>query len=394
MKKVRFGIVGVGGMGGGHARTIAGAKSRQFRLAAVADIVPEIARRVGEEHGVPHFSSGQEMYDSGLIDAVIVAAPHYWHPPLTIRAARAELHVLCEKPLAVTVGPARAAVAECRKRKVALGVMFQQRTRGIMMKMKQMVAAGRLGEIFHVSMLCSNWYRTQAYYDSGSWRGTWDGEGGGILLNQAPHSLDLFQWIGGMPKRITAVVSTRGHKIEVENTACAICEYGGGKIGYIYATTAELPGAERFAVAGDKATLLCEGGKLMLGTLKMPISRHLATCRKTWDTIGHQWREVTWKTDPGGGHINVIRAFVRHVLKGSPLVATGAEAVNELEISNAVYLSAHKLKRVDLPVDAAEMDRLIARLERDRSTGKGGRQRAKAARELKKLLGPPRAPTT
>ena len=386
MKKVRFGTVGVGGMGGVHASLIAGAGSRQFCLAAVADIVPEIARRVGEQYGVPYFNDAQEMYDSGLIDAATIAAPHYWHPPLAIRAARAGLHVLSEKPLAAAVGPARAMVAECKKRKVALGVMLQQRTRTIMKKIKQMIAAGRLGEVFHVSMLCSNWYRTQAYYDSGSWRGTWDGEGGGILLNQAPHSLDLFQWLGGMPERITAVVSTRGHKIEVENTACAICEYGGGKIGYIYATTAELPGAERFAIAGDKATLLCENDKLMLGKLKMPITRHLATCTKTWDSIPCQWREVPLPGDPGGGHINVIRAFVSHVLKGAPMVATGAEALGELEISNAVYLSAHNRKSIDLPVDAGQMDRLLASLERRLSTGKGGGLRAKATRDLKNLL--------
>jgi len=387
MKKVRFGIVGVNGMGGGHAHTITTAKSREFALAAVADIVPEIAQRVGEKHGVPHFPSARKMYDSGLVDAVIIATPHYWHPPLTIRAARAGLHVLCEKPLAVTVGPARTMIAECRKRKVALGAMLQQRTRGIMMKMHQMVSSGRIGEVFCVSMVCSSWYRSQAYYDSGQWRGTWDGEGGGVLLNQAPHSLDLFQWVGGlMPKSVTAVVATRAHKIEVEDTAHAICDFGKGRFGYIYATTGEAPGAERLTVCGDKGTLVAQGGKLMLGKPEMPISRHLATCKEQWGGLKSDWREVTWKTEPGGGHVNVIRAFARHVLRGAPLVATGAEAINELEISNAIYVSGFKTKRVSIPVDTGEIDRLIARLERERSTGRGGGLRRKAARDLAKLL--------
>ena len=385
MKKVRFGVVGVGGMGGSHARGIVRDGSKDFCLSAVADIVPAIARRVGEQLGVPHFTSGQAMFDSGLCDAAIIATPHYWHPPLTIRAARAGLHVLCEKPIAVTVGAARAMIAECRRRKVALGAMLQQRTRAIMRKMKQLVDSGRLGEVFRVSMICSNWYRTQFYYSRGSWRGTWDGEGGGVLINQAPHSLDLFQWIGGMPKRILASVDTRLHNIEVENTANVICLYGKGKNGYIYATTAEAPGAEQLMVCGDKATLIAEGGKLRLGRLKTPISRHLKTARIAMKSPECTWSEVKVPAKGGGGHIGVIRAFAAHVLRGTPMVAGGEEAINELEISNAIYLSGYESRIVDLPVDARRMERLVGKLVRERSSGRGGDLRAKAARDLRRL---------
>ena len=388
-KPVRYGIVGVGGMGGHHGRTIVKAASKEFRLAAVADIVPEIAQRVGAELGVPHFLSAQEMYDSGLIDAVIIATPHYMHPVLTIRAARAGIHVLCEKPLAVTVGKARAMIAECAKRKVALGGMLQQRTRGVMVKMKQMVDAGKLGEVFRVSMICSNWYRTQAYYDSGAWRGTWDGEGGGILLNQAPHSLDLFQWIGGLPTRVTAVLKTRAHRIEVENSANIICEYGDGKVGYIYATTAELPGMEQLMICGDKGTLVAEDGKLRFGRLSMSVSEHLRRCKtRGADDIAPpkcEWQDAPFNEKLDGRHVNVIRAFARHLLAGGPMVASGAEAINELEISNAAYLAGFTGKPVSLPVDAAAMERLVVKLEADRSTGRGGGLRKLAERELKKL---------
>jgi len=390
LQKVRFGIVGLATMGRLHADRIAEERKGDFCLAAVADTVERTARQVGEQHDVPYFSNAQEMFHSGLIDAVIIATPHYWHPVLTVQAARAGIHVLCEKPLAATVGAARAMIDECARRKVVLGAMLQMRTRAIMKKMKEMIDAGRLGEPFRISMICSNWFRTQAYYDSGAWRGTWDGEGGGILLNQAPHSLDLFQWIGGMPTRITAVLKTRVHNIEVENSANIICEYGDAKVGYIYATTAEMPGMEQFMVCGDKGTIIVEGGQLRFGELSVPISRYVRECKIAWaDGISLpkcRWRCVKLPKAPGGQHIEVIRRFAAHLLRGQPMIATGAESINELEISNAAYLSGFSGRPVNLPVDAAKMDRLLAKLERERSTGKGGGQRKRAQRQLKKLL--------
>ena len=388
MDQLRIGIVGVGVMGKLHAKFISEDQNKDFRLGAVCDIDRARAEEIAGLWNVPAYTDAQAMFDSGRVDAVIVATPHYWHPVLTIRAARARLHVLCEKPIASTVGPARSAVAECRKRRVALGVMFQYRTRATMIKMKQMVDGGELGDIFRVSMICSAWYRTQHYYNSGAWRGTWDGEGGGVLLNQAPHSLDLFQWIGGMPKGLIASVGTRIHKIEVENTANVICHYGKGKTGYIYATTAEAPGADQLVVCGDKGTLVNEGGKLRLARLQMPISEHLRTSREGFGRPPmSDWQEVPIEGEPGGTHILVTRAFAAHVLGGTPMVGSGKEGLNELEISNAVYLAGFKEKAVAFPVDAREMELLMDKLIRDRSTGRGGALRAKANAELKKLLG-------
>ena len=273
MQKIRFGVIGLGNMGGPHSRSIVEDRSRDFCLGAVCDVVAAKAEAFGEELKVPHFTSAYEMMDSGLVDAVIIATPHYWHAPQAIHAARRKLHVLCEKPIASTVGPARAMVAECKKRKVALGVVLHHRTRSIMIKLKQLVDSGRIGEVFRVQLSCSSWFRTQAYYDSGAWRGTWDGEGGGVLINQAPHHLDLYQWLGGMPKKVLGMLHTRAHDIEVEDTANFLMDYGHGKVGYLYATTAEEPGMEQFLIAGDKGTLVCEKGKILLGKLKMPISR-------------------------------------------------------------------------------------------------------------------------
>jgi len=390
MKKVRFGVIGLGNMGMLHCRFIQAAGSRSFCVTAGCDCDPR-RKRIAKDCGIHFFSDAQEMYDSGLIDAVIITTPHYWHPPLTFRAARRGIHVLCEKPLASSVGQARAMIAECRKRKVALGAMLQQRCRPAMVKMKQLVDQGAIGDIFRVQMICSSWFRTQRYYDSGAWRGTWDGEGGGVLINQAPHSLDLFQWVGlGLPKTIVANVATREHKMECEDTANVICDYGSGRVGYIYASTAEEPGMEQLMLIGDKGTLTAEGGsKLTIGRLRVPISKHVYASRKA--SAGGAEQKLTVSqvkvSARKSGHIDVIRAFANHILKGTPMVATGAESLIELEISNAAYLSGYNNSRsIKLPVDAKAMERLLDRLIRTRSTGRGGNMRALAARDMKKIL--------
>ncbi len=388
--KIRYGVVGLGVMGIRHAQWIAEDKHRDFTLGGVSTRRPELARRVGKQLSVPHFTDAKEMFDSGLVDAVVVATPHYWHPHVVIQAARAGLHVVCEKPLAPTIGPAMAMLAECRKRKVSLGVMQQYRTRSVMAKAKQVIDSGQLGELYRVTMTCTNWYRTQAYYDSGSWRGTWDGEGGGILLNQAQHHLDLFIWLGGMPKSVTAFLDTRLHKIEVENTANVICDYGRGKTGYIYTTTAQWPGGEKFEFYGDKGAMIIEDGELKVGKLARPISKHLFEYKENRaDEIippACKWRDIKVPADPRFQHMNVFRNFAAHLKRGKKLTTTGDQALNELMLSNAMYLSGFGGKTVTLPIDPDAIERLLARLDRQLATGRGKGQREKAKKALKKLL--------
>ena len=389
MKKLRFGVIGLGNMGKLHCRYIHEANSRDFHLAAACDTVRG-RRKLVEDFNISFFTDAQKMYESGLIDAVIIAAPHYWHPPLTFRAARSGIHVLCEKPLACSVGLARAMISECKRRKVKLGAMLQQRCFPGMLKAKQLVDSGTIGDVFRVEMICSSWFRTQRYYESGQWRGTWDGEGGGVLINQAPHSLDLFQWIGlGLPKRIVATVDTREHKIEVEDTANILCEYGEGRIGYIYASTAEEPGTGRLTVIGDKGTMHVDRRTLRVGKLRIPISRHVYVSKSA--SAGGAEQKLTWSdvriSKRKTGHIDVIRAFANNILKGTSMVATGLESLVELEISNAAYLSGYNnSKSVPLPVNANEMERLLDRLIRRRSTGRGGAMRRAAAKDMRRIL--------
>jgi predicted dehydrogenase len=394
MSKLRIGIVGMGGMGTGHAGNITGAKARDFKLTAVCDIDPAKAEKAGDTFHVPQFLDARKLYDSGLCDAVIIATPHYAHGPQVLLAARAGLHVLCEKPLESRVGVARAMVAECKKRRRVLGVVLQHRTRDIAIKARQVVQSGQIGEVFHTRLICSNWFRTQAYYNRGEWRGTWDGEGGGVLINQMPHHLDLFQWIGGMPKRLVAMLATRDHDIEVEDTANMLLDYGRGKNGYIYASTAHEPGSEQIMFCGEKGTLTVAGDKLRLGKLKLSVHDHIhagTSADAVADASGGKqaasWSNVDYPARKGKvGHLEIVHGFVRQVQKGKGLYATGADALGELELSNAAYVSGFGGKWVDLPVDADAIDRLIRKLERERSTGRGGALRKAADRDLRKLL--------
>jgi predicted dehydrogenase len=386
MSKLRFGIIGCGNMGNGHMRQIAEAKPRDLEVTACADLDPTLAQAMADKFGLTCYENGYELMDSGDVDAVLIATPHFFHPPLAIHAARRGLHVLCEKPLAVTVGPARLMVEECRKAKVALGVVFHQRTMPGVRAIRKVVESGKLGEIYRVRMICSNWWRSQLYYDSGHWRGTWAGEGGGILMNQGPHSLDQFLMFAGMPKRVIASLSTRMHKIEVENTANIILEYEGGKNAYIYATTAQGPGSHEWVIAGNNGALVADADGIRVGKLKAPLDEFTKKTPHGAGTPQATWREVK-QTGKFGKHLEVIKRFAAHVLHGKELIADAQDGLDEVELCNAMYLAGFKDRPVDLPVDARAMERMLGSLIREHDTGKSENYRALANKQLKKIVG-------
>jgi predicted dehydrogenase len=253
-------------------------------------------------------------------------------------------------------------------------------------KAKEIVDSGRIGEVFRVQLICSNWFRGQVYYDAGSWRGTWSGEGGGILTNQAPHHLDMFQWIGGVPKRILAVLSTRAHRIEVEDTANVILEYDRGKVGYIYATTAEEPGQEQLLICGEKGTLILEDRTIRLGKLRTSIRHHIDTAKAPFEPPQKvTWSEVKYRK-ARACHGEVARRFARHIRNGTPMVCTGAQGIWQVELTNAAYLSGFTGRPVELPVNADQMEKLLTKLQRQHPRSRGGKMRQEADRELRKLL--------
>lgn len=362
MQLVRFGVIGVGGMGGNHARSFKDIE--EAHLVAVADVNAETAAKVAAETGAKSFTDANDLIDNGEVEAILIATPHFFHPPVAEYAASKGVHVLSEKPIAVTATAADAMVEAAEKAGILLGVMFQQRTEGVRLQMKAMLDNGELGEIHRISM-SAPWYRPQAYYGSGSWRGTWKGEGGGILMNQAPHSLDQFVWLaGGSPVSVQAICDTRLHTIEVENTATAICDFGNGKTGTFYATTADVPSGERVEIAGDKGLLVLDGKSLRFYELEMPLSEHLVSDTGPFTSPKGQWRDI--ETDgKGQSHMDVTRAFCRAVRAGdaSLMIADGRQGIAALELANAILLAGFTHQEVKLPLDRAAFDAMLEKLQ-------------------------------
>jgi len=360
MKKVRFGIVGVGGMGQGHAEALE--KIEEADLRAVCDIDRQTAVEVAKKHGVEYFLDHKELIKSGLVDAVIVATPHYDHPPIGIAALKKGLHLLSEKPLAVTVGEADKTIKAAAKSGLKFAVMFQMRAEAHYRAAKQLIEDGRLGELYR-TLLFSGWFRNQSYYDSGDWRATWCGEGGGILINQSPHTLDMFTWLGGMPTAVQGMVKTRKHNIEVEDEAAALLAYANGAHGYLYASTFESPSGDRMEFCGDKGKLVIEGSKVRFWSIAGSVQRSIDEGTGMWDSPEYQEESVELKMAPAG-HPAILRNFARSILRGEKLMTPGEEAIHSLELANAVLLSGMTDKRVMLPLKRKEVEDLLEKLRR------------------------------
>lgn len=353
MEKVRIGIIGIGNMGSGHAKSIAAGNCPEIELAAVCDINPERLEWAQENlpETVARFDDAIKMMESGLIDAVIVAVPHYFHPQYAMEGFKHHLHVMCEKPAGVYTKQVREMNAAAEKADVAFGMMFNQRTNCVYRKMKEIVDSGEMGAIRRTNWIITNWYRPQVYYDSGAWRATWSGEGGGVLLNQCPHQLDLFQWICGMPKKVDAHLQFgHWHDIEVEDDVTAYFEYENGATGVFITSTGDAPGSNRFEITLDKGKLVVENDKLYKWELSVSEPEWTKICKNPFDKPEIAFSEV--ETDGlNPQHNGVLNAFAAHILHGTPLVANGVEGIRGLTISNAMHLSSFLGHPVELPFD-------------------------------------------
>ena len=365
MKQVKLGIIGMGNMGYSHLRGIVDQADCELVVSAIADRVEskiEAAKKYINDHNekdpahtVPMpevFVEGSDLIKSGACEAILIAVPHYDHPVLAIEGFKAGLHVMCEKPAGVYTLQVREMIEEAEKHpELKFGMMFNQRTNCLYRKMKEIIDSGELGEIRRTNWIITDWYRPQAYYDSGDWRATWAGEGGGVLLNQCPHNLDLWQWICGMPVTIDAKMRFgRLHDIEVEDEVTAYVEYANGATGTFITTTGEAPGANRFEVVCDGGTLVCEGGKLILKKLEKFESEFTKVNKTAFAAPKCTVSQV--ETDGLNlQHKAVRNAFAAAILRNEPLVADGKEGINGLTISNAMHLSAWLGKTVELPFD-------------------------------------------
>lgn len=353
MDIVRIGVIGVGNMGSNHVGYLSNGEISGAKLTAICDVNPEQLARMkalaGED--VAAFESAEALLQSDQIDAVIVATPHYDHPPLAIKALERGLHVMIEKPAGVYTRQVREMNDVAAKSDRVFGLMFNQRTLGQHQKLKELVASGELGELRRTNYIITNWFRAQSYYDSGGWRATWAGEGGGVLANQCPHNLDLWQWICGMPVRMRSFCAFgKYHNIEVEDDVTAYVEYENGATGVFITTTGEAPGTNRMEITGDNGKVVMEDGQITFWRNRTPA--HIFS--KEWK--GGFGSPETWKCEipfKSGGeeHRGITKNWVQAILKGTPLLAPAVEGINGVQLSNAMLLSTWLDDWVSIPVD-------------------------------------------
>ena len=363
---VRLGIIGAGGMGTTHLNMLtAGNPVPRLKVTAVADVIADRLKPAADL-GLSTFDSSEALIDSGEVDAVMIATPHYFHPTIAVDAFARGLHVLSEKPAGVYTKQVKemnaAADEAARAHGSVFGIMFNQRTRKSHQQLGKLVQGGELGEIKRTMYVLTDWFRTQYYYDVANWKGTWRGEGGAVLLNQSPHNLDLFQWICGMPKRVRAFCKMgQHHHIETEDEVTAYVEYENGATGVFVTSTGEAPGTQFMEIAADGGKVLFDAGRDE-STIKF--WRTVRPVRTFSDETEESFsKPESWETIiPGGDgpeHRGIIVNFVEAILDGKPLLAPGSDGLNGVALANAMLLSAWKDDWVELPFDDDEYARLL-----------------------------------
>ena len=363
MDKVKIGIIGYGNMGTSHVNNIMRGKVPKMELCAVCDTDGERCSAFKEKYpGIPVFESAEELYKSGLCDTVLIAVPHYDHPNLAIKAFESGLNVITEKPAGVYTKQVLEMNEAAKKTDRLFGIMYNQRTNPVYKKIRELVLGGELGHIKRITWIITNWYRPQAYHNSSQWRSTWKTEGGGALINQNPHQLDLWQWMFGMPDKIYAKVSFgKYYDIEVEDDVCAFFEYENGTTGQYITSTGEAPGTNRLEIA-------CDMGKVVVEKNKITFNRNVVSEREFNKTntkpfaAPEVWNcEIPADTSGGEQHVGILNNFSEALLSGKSLIAPGLEGINGLTVSNAIHLSGWTGETVD--VKNFDHDRFYALLK-------------------------------
>ena len=364
MENVRYGVIGIGNMGTSHSGWLAGGKIPGATLTAVCDI--DEKRRAWAKENLPEvavFEDYKELLDSKLVDAVIIAVPHYLHPEMAIEALKRNINTMVEKPAGVYASQIREMNAEAEKHPdVKFAMMFNQRTNPLYQKVKEILDAGTIGELRRVTWIITSWWRTQKYYDSSAWRATWAGEGGGVLVNQAPHQLDLLQWLCGMPSLMEAHLKYGSHRdITVEDDVTAYFEYPNGATGTFITCTHDALGTDRLEIHGDNGKIIITDSKCVtVKKMDKPedVWNHELDFRQMLALVKGQtqqklYTEETFECPENWDqqHIDVLINFTNAIAKGEELIAPGAEGIKAVEIANAMFLSDWLGHAVTIPVE-------------------------------------------
>lgn len=367
MNTVRLGIIGIGNMGSAHVRTIQAGKVDGMEVSAICDSNAERATLFPD---IPFFGEAEELIASDQVDAVLVATPHYDHTTLGAATLQAGKHLLVEKPISVHKADCRKLIDAHDGKDVVFAAMFNQRTDPRYRKLKELIEKGELGKIQRVVWVITDWFRTESYYASGGWRATWKGEGGGVLLNQCPHQLDLWQWLFGMPNKLRAFCEIgRYHDIEVEDDVTCYMEYENGCKGVFITTTGEAPGSNRLEITAENGRVVIDGSKngIDWDRTEVPMSEWRDTAE------GGFSKPATWQVHipiAGGNgpqHQGILQNFSEAIREGKPLIAPAAEGIHSVELANAMLYSAFTDETVSMPLDGEAYAALLQE-KIDRST--------------------------
>lgn len=383
MEKLKIGIIGVGNMGGKYAAMLAEGSVPELELAALTRVREDRRREIQEllvksgrkKEEVRIYPSAEALFqavESGelLLDAVLIATPHYAHQEQTVAALRLGLHVLCDKPAGVYSRQGREMKEEAQASGLVYAMVFNQRTNPVYRKMKELVESGSYGRIKRVNWIVTDWYRPNAYYQSGSWRATWKMDGGGTLLNQCPHNLDLLQWICGMPVRVQAFCHEgKYHPIEVEDEVTAYLEFAEGATGVFIASTGEAPGINRLEISLEDGLLVCDKGKLTVCELGFHEREYRKSATDCFRKLEGQWKDIECGREDSP-YITVLQNFADAILRRTPLLAKGEEGNRSLLLSNAIYLSSWQKKMIELPQEGSEREREFERIFEKELAGK------------------------
>jgi len=362
MNKVRLGIAGLGNMGKFHADYLLQGKVNRAELVAVSSTTPA---RLAPYANLKTFESAENMIQSGAIDAVLIATPHYQHTTLGIAALQQGVHVLVEKPISVHKADCERLIAAHRhasQKGVVFAAVFQQRAEPKFKKLKSLLDNRELGEITRVNWIITDWFRTETYYASGGWRATWKGEGGGVLLNQCPHNLDMLIWLVGAPSKVRGFCQLgRFHNIEVEDNVTAYLEWPNRATGVFITSTGEAPGSNRLEITGERGKIVVENQKINF-TRNESSMFDFSKTSKVGFAKPEVWNvEVPYDT-AADQHQQLTRNFVDAILDGAPLIAPASEGIHSVELANAILYSSLENRTIDMPLDGAAYEQRLQQL--------------------------------
>jgi predicted dehydrogenase len=362
MNKVRIGIIGMGNMGKFHADYLLAGKVARAELTAVCSTSPDKLAPY-KAKGTQVFDAGEKLIESGAVDAVVIATPHYQHTTLGISALKAGLHIMVEKPISAHKADAERLIAEAKKHPtLVFGAMFQLRTEPRYAKIRKLIQDGELGQMVRVNWIITDWFRTEAYYASGGWRATWKGEGGGVLLNQCLHQLDTLQWLLGMPQRVRGFCQLgRFHNIEVEDNVTVFLEWANGATGTFISSTGEAPGTNRFEICGTRGKVVLENGKLSF-TRNDADMLEFSKSAKTGFVKPEVWNVEIPIDNANNPHAILMQNFVEAILDRVPLFIPGEEGIHSVELANVMLYSSLIDQTVELPMDGQVFEKKLNEL--------------------------------